>query len=115
MRVERARRVPSRPTLRPENFDHLPCCGRGLLRMSCFQGGRHRAACQRVVRGQQSDHEHRTMSRTRSWWQWQITAALGLYVHKLYQSDRELEQARAQEEDSPDRENHDKQEERHEG
>ena len=74
-------------------FDNLPRCGRGLPRKSCFQGGRHRAACQRVVRCQQSDHERRTMSRTRSWWQWQITAALGLYVHKLYycdyQSDRE--------------------------
>jgi hypothetical protein len=36
---------------------------------------------------QQSDHNRRTMSRTRSRWQWQITAALRLYVHKLDQSD----------------------------
>jgi hypothetical protein len=85
-------------------FDHLPRCRRVLPRKSRFQGDRHQAACQRFVtvsteRSRASDFE-----------QDQIAAALGLYVHKSDESDRE--QARVQDEGAPDRENHDGQEEK---
>jgi hypothetical protein len=47
---DRACKTGAIPTLRPENFDHPPRCRRGLPKKPCSQGGRHRAACQRVVR-----------------------------------------------------------------